>query len=316
MYPGYVHLDVAPLKRLHNLVSLEFARVDTSEASQLLAPMGATTSLRSLTLGLWHGTPVHPLPYTSVSRITTLGLVGQISDALIVPGFNMERLMSLTLTLTRTHGASLSSEGLAAISRATGLTHFEFANFKGSLSVEPEKFGGLIAGMSSLQALSLTTFVFRAAFCFKAIGLLTALTRLKWEGGHVTNTDLEACLGLRQLRVLKILHNNDAAGDCITLDRFLAVAKLPELSTFIMKAWIAGDPRRLPSWACKEVRTAVNAEKGGLRWCQALVRLTSGKRRTMRRRRMTRRRRRRKIETGKRNSSKRSRTEALKSQKS
>jgi hypothetical protein len=150
MHPGYMDLDVAPLKRLHNLVLLEFGRVHTSQAQQLLLAMGAVTCLKSLTLQLQYETQLHPLPYTCVSHLTALGLVRLFSDAVILPGFNMEGLISLTLGLSQYQGPSLSPEGVGALSRATKLTHFGFHSYEGGPSVEAEKLGLLLSRMSKL----------------------------------------------------------------------------------------------------------------------------------------------------------------------
>jgi hypothetical protein len=72
------------------------------------------------------------------------------------------------------------------------------------------------------------------ASCFEAIGLLTGLTSLYVSGSCVTDADVAACAGLRKLRRLTLLPNNFSPWGPVSLDAFLDVAMLPELSKLRM----------------------------------------------------------------------------------
>jgi hypothetical protein len=187
---------------------------------------------------------VGPLPFTPVSHLT---LSGSFFDGPVLRGFNMGALSSLTLAA----GDKLGPVGFTALGQATGLTYlYMYISKRVSVALDL-----VLSRMSRLRFLSLDTKVFTSTYCFNAIGLLTALTRLEWEGGDVTRAALEVCLVLRELRVLSILPDSLAGYACITPKMGLALAKLPELTKFVMRASCASRAGGLT------IRASVNVER-------------------------------------------------------
>jgi hypothetical protein len=235
--PSTRTLDLAPLTRLQGLVHLDFGSgVWSMSGGQHLATVGQIKSLKSLTLGLDQGPMLRELDtslLTALSHLTALGLTHVWLDVLFLSKFNIEGLQSLILV-----GLPVQPQDMmATLQRGTGLTQLTLRYFGGTDLHEALEFGLALQCMPKLQALSLEAGSLVATSCFQAIGLLTGLTSLMWEGDQLTNTSLETCLGLRQLRVLTLFFpyptcpERRAGFDPIILETLVALARLPHMKT-------------------------------------------------------------------------------------
>jgi hypothetical protein len=227
-------LDLAPLTCLQNLMHLMVCSPYPPEqlTRQHLPNIGAIASLKSLHVRLQEGPLLAALDaayLAPLSRLTALSLrhadLGM--DVPFLSRLNLEGLQSLELG----SASRLGSEGLGILGRATGLTKLRLRFGRGAFT-EPLELGSAFFRMAKLLALSLEACPLPASSCFGAMGLLTGLTSLTWSGAHVTNDDMDACLGLTQLRVLRITPTHPAPFHSrITYDTLVALAQLPELTT-------------------------------------------------------------------------------------
>jgi hypothetical protein len=162
------------------------------------------------------------------------------------------------------YARELGPEGVAALGRATGLTRLQVSYHVRGAGVVPGEVGIALSRMSRLCALVLRSGEVPAPSCMKAISLLTDLTSLSWNGQHVTNADVQAWLGLKKLRSLRIEPQSAAPSesDRITADTFFALAGLPELRILSMREKFGSHPFDLTD----EVRTLVNAERHKKGW--------------------------------------------------
>ncbi len=197
-------LDLSPFTRLRNLVHLQVDSEQTRMVAQHFQSLGAIITLRSLRLNLTATPRVAGLEaygLSAMSRLTSLALRFNAPDMPFVAGFNLEGLESLTLTSSR----DLYADGVTILGRATSLTELGLRYGEWAPSHVPVEVGLALSRMSRLQALSFEDASSSSATsCFKAIGLLTGLTSLMWDGSYIANTELKACLGLKKLRFLRI----------------------------------------------------------------------------------------------------------------
>jgi hypothetical protein len=236
-------LTFIPLTCLGKLVHLGIKSHDTSMSVQHVSEVSRTaealTLLKSLALGLVHGPAGSLLDAHAVralSRLTGLGLSGSSVDASSLSWFYLEGLQSLTLQ----RAAGLERGLVATLGRATALTKLSLSyGERGAVFGRTAGVRLAISCMPQLRELSLSM-ENRAPhdpWSFEAIRLLTSLTSLSWEGGQVTNADLEVCLGLRNLHVLKIMPGRSGGYPPrrVDPDTCVALAKLPELARFEMR---------------------------------------------------------------------------------
>jgi hypothetical protein len=229
--PGLRNLNTMPLTNVDNIVRLGPALLElvTSQVFVLVQ----LTALKSLYLQLMEAPCAFYLEATTLSPLsglTTLALSFWILDPSFLAWFNLEGLRDLTLVCF----SRLGLEGVAALSRATGLTRLDFQNSVNHGGPS----GGLVdlrvplLRMPRLQSLSLLATPALGTSFAESISVLTALTTLVWVGGHISNADVQRCLGLRKLQVLSLLPAVPASLDLVTPETLSAVAKLPELAKF------------------------------------------------------------------------------------
>jgi hypothetical protein len=232
------NLNLGLLTRLGKLEHLGVRGVPMDPMLQL-ANMGMMSTIKSLDLGLSRGVePVTLAPafMAPLSRLTALALEGNRLDVSFVSGFKLEELQSLTLS-----GAyELDPQGVANLARATRLTHLGLCS-KDDSHVPNDIFPAL-SRMSRLQSLSLEVPKLQATPCFETMKHLTALTRLQWVGGPLTNVDVQVCLGLRELRELGLFPVGRPPGDGVTVATFVALAKLPGLTKLEVKGNLGSEP--------------------------------------------------------------------------
>ncbi len=217
--------------RLHNQVHLDLdigpeSPLDRELTPQQFRTIGAITSLRCLRLQMMQHPQLPSLSFIFPTPFTRLVLRSFHPNKSFLRGFRIEGLRDLNLDCMR----ELGSDGVAALGRATGLTHLRLSYYIRGACVAPGEVGIALSLMSRLRALSLDSGEVPAPSCVKAIGLLTDLTSLKWAGKYLTNADVQAWLGLRKLRVLSITSQHGAPSDHrISADTFFVLVKLSEL---------------------------------------------------------------------------------------
>ncbi len=181
----------------------------------------------------------------NLSRLTKLGL--SYDDKLDFLGAmdvkGLQDLMLLNISMFK-------ANGLKVLQHATGLTSLQFGyhnqeSMRYSLEASERSprpsaaaLCSALSQMPSLQTLSLTAGKAMHGSWFDGIGLLTGLTALSWTGAYITNADVAACVTLKKLRVVSLLPYREAPRDPITFDRFLALARLPELSKVTFAKWM------------------------------------------------------------------------------
>jgi hypothetical protein len=251
IYSGDPDMRLTPPTCLEKLVHLGIKSHDEGMRRHHINNLGRTveaiTSLKSLSLGLVHG-PVmgllHGCSVSALSRLTALGLDGLSMDA---SELCVEGLQSLSM-----HAGGLQRNLVDILGQATALTKLSLSHV--GLGATGLKLAGT-SRLSRLQELSLHIAI-TASYDpgrFEAIGLLTSLTSLSWQGGLVNDADMEACLGLRKLRLLRIM-----AKSCVSPKALVAVAKLPELARLGMRVRFGGDRER--------VRALLDADRHAKGW--------------------------------------------------
>jgi hypothetical protein len=242
-------------KLLHLEIKSDDESMGLEQSNEVDRIVRGITSLKSLSLGLRHGRGSSLLSTGSVSalsHLTALRLNGGPESASSLSGFYLEGLRCLTFSafgLERDLGGTLG--------RATALTKLSVSCGQlGAVSVSRA-----ISSMPQLREMSLciSTTAGYDPRTFQAIGLLTSLTSLSWNGGEVTNADMEACVGLRKLRLLKIMAGQALYPSVrVSPETFLAVARLPELARFDMRVTLGSDRGR--------IRTLLDFERRSKGW--------------------------------------------------
>jgi hypothetical protein len=149
------------------------------------------------------------------------------------------------------------------LERATGLERLDFTwGYCPSCILEAEPLGLALAGMLRLQSLRISPGCLGYETCFGAISLLTGLTQLEFRGVRVTHADVDACSCLTKLRSLMLLPGEFSPWGPMTVDHFLAVAMLPELTSLVMG-------KRMGFWgypATHDLAEWYNAERHSKGW--------------------------------------------------
>jgi hypothetical protein len=125
----------------------------------------------------------------------------------------------------------LKLDDLLTLKRATGLTRLDLSCCEYeevSNCVWGAKLVGALSQMARLEQLSLNMEMAGHDSYLEAIGLLTTLTKLTWQGGQVSTADVAEIARLTRLRVLSLVPGRRAP-DGDDLDRCLALARLPQL---------------------------------------------------------------------------------------
>jgi hypothetical protein len=257
-----LRLELAPFIQLQKLVRLDIVWHMSEMTPQHFKTLGAITTLKSLHLSSvpeLQGAALETYDLSPLSGLTSLGLFLRALDVPFLSKFNMEGLHRLRLVSC----SNLDPDVVAVLGRATGVTELYLTHGARVAGHVPLEVGPALSRMSQLQELYLDEETHRPpTSCFKAIGLLTALTRLSWKGWAATNADVEACLGLKELRFLSIEPGNPAYDERVTRDTLLAVAELPELTRFITKDYSmdGGYPLML------EMRARATAQRHAKGW--------------------------------------------------
>jgi hypothetical protein len=229
--------DLAPLTRLHSLVHLGLtAFLDSWLTFGHIRTIGQMTSLRSLKLrgndaGGSPGLDLDATLLIPLSGLTKLTLDGGCMDVGSLGRMNIEGLQDLMLWDAHELGPEVAS----VMERATGLERLDFTwGYRPSCLLEAEPLSLALSGMSRLQSLRLSPGPLRCESCFQAIGLLTGLTALHYRGDLITHADVELCACLTKLRSLTLEPEQFSPWGPITVDHFLALAMLPELTSLVM----------------------------------------------------------------------------------
>jgi hypothetical protein len=235
--PGDPPVDLAPLTHLQNLVHLGIRLDGTSQLDlDHIRTIRQIASLRSLELSAKPpGSPnLHKTLLKPLCRLTKLSLDQGCIGLGSLQGMNIEGLKDLTLW--RAH--QLGPEVPSVLQRATGLESLYFSwRGPGVGCVDAAQLFLALTQMSRLQSLTLAPGPLHHTVrgsCFGAIGLLTGLTSLHVSGNCVTDADVAACAGLKKLRRLTLLPNYFSPWGPVSVDAFLDVAMLPELSKLTM----------------------------------------------------------------------------------
>jgi hypothetical protein len=246
--------DLALFTRLTKLVHLGIAPWWLWVGRQQCRSIGNLTTLRSLTLNV-RGDSLFPELLAPLSSHTALVLNCGFMDVCNLQGMSVGGLQFLVL-----HPCPLNPEIVSVLQHATALTRLYFTCRKGSLNKEEAYLGSALSCMPRLQSLHLDRVPGRGKSCFEAIGLLTGLTSLIWEGAIVTDADVAACAGLRKLRELSLVPRSEAP--LIRFETFCAIAELVELSKLRLGVFM-----RIPTTYCSDdIMAVLNAEKHSRGW--------------------------------------------------
>jgi hypothetical protein len=221
--------DLEPFTRALKLVHLELEGVDLGPED--IRTIANIASLRSLRLPETSVPAVEADFLAPLSRLTNLKL-DQSTEVGVLERVNLQGLQSLELEQRRPLGA----DDVSFLQQLTGLTRLRLCYYGlGPGSIGGARLFGAVSHMARLQEfkLSLRMDTLGGESCFEAIGLLKALTNLEWWGGQVSTSDVAEIARLTSLRVLS-LEPKRRGPDGDDLDRFLALARLPQL----MELWL------------------------------------------------------------------------------
>jgi hypothetical protein len=126
-----------------------------------------------------------------------------------------------------------------------------------------------LSKMSRLKSLSLCGprwLPYDHEHLFGTIQLLTALTRLEWAKGQLTNADVAQCASLRELHVLSLLPDEDSRFGPITLQTFLDVAKLPQLQKLQLGKVLAIVNPGEDVYVADDIHNLLNAKRHSRGW--------------------------------------------------
>jgi hypothetical protein len=199
---GGLSVDLVRFTCLQNLVHLGIPNEDMELGPENVGTIAKISTLESLELSLWSPElgASDVLLLTSLSRLTKLDIDCHMSMSLL------ERCIETLLDLSLWDAVNLTPWG-PLLQRATRLTRLSFEYMDIADNVGSAELRHALATMSRLQNLSLhgPSYQDEDETLFGPVVLLTALTKLEWVGGYLTNGDVAGCASLRKLRVLRLL---------------------------------------------------------------------------------------------------------------